>query len=280
VHGVLIETDPLFLLHRQRMMYGLDAALRRAIRTLDVSGLPFPPGLSRPFHFDVVMNPYDVERATWVTVMTKEPYVPGYAPPPRPTGGLAPGDNLLSVMGRLFDVLGDAIPAAMTALLNMQFHAGAVTGTLGEIFGDTTTEGKAAGAGFGVSAEQAEQALDVVLAAMRSGGPYPCLVALRFVKGTQATLGFTRFPETCVIDLDGPLSPKTRDCYQAVRAALTAAQISFTQHWGKIVDLNAADVWTCYGPAVDGWKEARNELLSPEECRVFSNAFLEGLGLA
>ena len=280
VHAVLIETDPLFLLHRQRMKYGLDPALRQAIRTLDVSGLPFPPGLTRPFHLDVVMNPYDVERATWVTVMTKEPYVEGYAPPPRLTGGLAPGDNLLSVMGRLFDVAGNAIPAAMTALLNMQFHAGVVTGTLGEIFGDTTTEGKAAGAGFGVSADRAEQALDVVLAAMHAGGPYPCLVALRFVKGTQATLGFTRFPETCIIDLDGPLSTRTRDCYQRVRTALTAAQIPFTQHWGKIVDLNATDVRTCYGPAVDAWKNARNQLLDPEERRVFSNTFLEGLGLA
>jgi FAD binding domain-containing protein len=281
VHGVLIETDPLFLLHRQRMKYGLDSALRQAIRTLDVSGLPFPPGVTRPFHFDIVMNPYDVARGTWVTVMTKEPYIDGYTPPATPAGGLAPGDTLISVMGRLFDVMGDAIPAAMTALLNMQFHAGDVIGTLGEIFGDTTTEGKAAGASFGLAADRAEQALDVVLSTMGGGGPYPCLVALRFVKGTTATLGFTRFPETCIIDLDGPLSTRTRDCYQRVRAALTAAQIPFTQHWGKIVDLNAADVRTCYGPAaVESWKDARNQLLAPEERRAFSNAFLEGLGLA
>jgi hypothetical protein len=100
------------------------------------------------------------------------------------------------------------------------------------------------------------------------------------VKGTQATLGFTRFPETCVIDLDGPMSPKTRDCYQRVRAALTAAQIPFTQHWGKIVDLNATDVQACYGAAVGAWKDARNQLLVAEEGRTFSNTFLEGLGLA
>jgi hypothetical protein len=115
---------------------------------------------------------------------------------------------------------------------------------------------------------------------MSVGGPYPCLVALRFVKGTEATLGFTRFPETCVIDVDGPMSTKTRECYQRVRAALTAAQIPHTQHWGKIVDLNATDVRTCYGPAVDAWKAARNQLLTPEERRAFSNSFLEQLGLS
>jgi hypothetical protein len=279
VHGVLIETEPSFLLQRHRIRYGLDAALRQAIRTLDVSGLPFPPGVTRPFHLDIVLNPYDTARNTWVTVMIKEPYVAGYVPPVVPTGGLAPGDTLLGVMGRLFDVLGDAIPAAMSAVMNMQFQPGVVTGTLGEIFGDTTTEGKAAGAGFGVSADRAEQALDVVLAAMNDRGPYPCLVALRFVKGTKATLGFTRFPQTCIIDLDGPLSNKTRDCYQRVRAALVAAGIPYTQHWGKVVHLTAADVQTCYGSAVQEWKTARNRLLGSQERTIFSNDFLEQLGL-
>jgi len=280
VHGVLIETDPLFLLRRFRMKHPLNAALRQAIRTLDASGLPVPAGIQRPFHFEVVMNPYDTDHATWVTVMVKEPYTDNYVRPVRDPNGFGPGDNVLGVMGRLFGVIPGVIPAAMTTVLNLQFHEGVVVGTLGEIFTDTTTEGKAAGAAFGVPHDRIDEALDTVLGAMRDGGPFPCLVALRFVRGTAATLGFTRFPETCVIDVDGPLSAETRACYQQVRSALVAHGIPYTQHWGKIVDMNADDVRQCYGGAVDTWRAARDRLLAPEERFAFSNAFLEGLGLA
>ena len=58
IHGALIETDDLFLLQMFRRRMPFDAALRTAITTLDFSGLALPKP-DRPFHFEVVINPYD-----------------------------------------------------------------------------------------------------------------------------------------------------------------------------------------------------------------------------
>ena len=54
----------------------------------------------------------------------------------------------------------------------------------------------------------------------RAHGPFPCILALRFVPGTRATLGFTRFPRTCIIDIDGPYSTRTRSYFARIWQAL------------------------------------------------------------
>jgi hypothetical protein len=62
IHGVMIETDPLFLyeMHRHRMPY--DAAMRDVMNTLDFSKISLPGGAARPYHFQVLINPFYIDQ--------------------------------------------------------------------------------------------------------------------------------------------------------------------------------------------------------------------------
>ena len=42
----------------------------------------------------------------------------------------------------------------------------------------------------------------------------------RFVPAAGATMGFTRFAPTCIIDVDGPYSTRTRSYYARIWQAL------------------------------------------------------------
>ncbi len=105
---------------------------------------------------------------------------------------------------------------------------------------------------------------------------------MRYVKGTQATLGFTKFATTCVLELDAVNVPETRSYVKAVWAALEAAGINFTLHWGKYnVYLTGRRVEKMYGAAaVNEWKASRATLMeSADVSRVFDNAFTRNAGL-
>jgi hypothetical protein len=102
------------------------------------------------------------------------------------------------------------------------------------------------------------------------------------VKGTRATLGFTRFERTCILELDAVNGTETQKYIKSVWKALNAANIPFTLHWGKYnTYLTPLRVRTMYGDgAVDQWRASRANLLeSADVSRVFDNAFIIGAGL-
>jgi hypothetical protein len=86
---------------------------------------------------------------------------------------------------------------------------------------------------------------------------------MRFVKGTQATLGFTRFPDTCVLELDGVDADINHGFADALTAQLEMLNIPYTLHWGKVNNvLNPQRVRTMYGDArVDTWLRHRGKTL-------------------
>jgi hypothetical protein len=132
-----------------------------------------------------------------------------------------------------------------------------------------------------VAAADAIRALDMMIDINAAHGPFPCILAMRFVPGTQATLGFTRFPRTCVIDIDGPYSSRTRSYFARIWQALHDSGIEYGLHWGKVIGLSAAETRRLYGDRVDRWRAAR-ELLLPDAAvrEAFRNAFLDELGLS
>ena len=67
----------------------------------------------------------------------------------------------------------------------------------------------------------------------QKNGPYAALLSLPNVKGTPATLGFTRFPRTCIIEIDGPFSGRSAYFHQRAWAAFATAGIPHTFHWGR-----------------------------------------------
>jgi hypothetical protein len=112
--------------------------------------------------------------------------------------------------------------------------------------------------------------------------PFPGGMAMRYVKGTSALLGFTRFEKTCVLELDGVDSEVSRNFFKAVWEKLEELSIPYTLHWGKFnFNLDPQRIKIMYGSnAVDTWINCRNNLLNTECRKVFTNDFMMRCGLA
>ena len=285
VQGVLIQARRLFTLRSYRGRLPYDDTFKGAIAAMDFATLPVPApaaGLASAdlWHYSVVIDPFHPERGVFVTAMYEQPCGPG-STRPNP-GGIAPGEELYGKLGSLLDLLPGLIPGAVTLLVeaDQKDHAD-LCGTLDEHFAATETRGKAAGVGVSVATTDAIGALDMMIDINRAHGPFPCILALRFVPGTAATLGFTRFARTCVIDIDGPYSTRTRSYFARIWQALHDSGIAYGLHWGKILGLSAAETRRLYGDRVDRWRAAR-DLLLPDAAvqEAFRNAFLDELGLS
>jgi hypothetical protein len=282
IHGVMIETEPLCLFEMHRSHMPFDASMRQTMNTLDFSKIALPGGAERPYHFQVLVNPYELDaKGVSVTTMYRRAYRDDYTPPPTELGQPGPGDDALAVIGTVTELLPIATPKIINTFMNSVFPdlAQPVLGTLGEIFSNTTTRGKTASTSMGVPLASATQALDLILQLNRNKGPYTGIISLRYVKGNQATLGWQRFPLTCVIEMDGAYSDRSLAFFDAVREAMQQQQIPHTFHWGKMVKLSPDELVQLYGDAVNQWRSARERLLDQAARNTFSNAFLRDMGL-
>jgi hypothetical protein len=152
--------------------------------------------------------------------------------------------------------------------------------TIGEIFRYTRFRRQIASAAFAIDTKDIPGVLDEVLT-INENNPFAGGIALRFVKGTAATIGFTKYPNTCVVEMDGIDAPLTRQFFESVWVRLEELHIPFTIHWGKLnFILNEERVRRMYGDAnVDSWLSCREALLDPSTRAVFSNAFMKQCGL-
>jgi hypothetical protein len=280
VHGVMIEAEPIYLLEAYLRRVPFDAAFIKQITTLDFTHpkLPFPG--QRPFHFQSLINPYDLDKGVYMTTMYKRPYHTGYIPP-KPNGeGIGPGDDAPCFIGKLTG----AVPALVPLLVN-KVLAGSltpyegVTGTLGEMFNNTTLRGKVASAAVGLPAAQSGKVVDILLKVNKTAGPFCGLFAFRFVKKSRALMAFTRYDPTCVLELDGVECPQTQAFYEAVWTALEAAKIPFTFHWGKMNKLNTARVQRMYGANLQQFLSARARTIDSDTIAALSNNALKDWGI-
>ena len=167
------------------------------------------------------------------------PYRNQYQKPVANGEGLGPGDDAPCFIGKITD----AIPALVPVLVN-KLLAGAFTlfskqfGTLGEIFNNTTLHGKLFSSAIGIPLNQVQRVTDIIFELNKTAGPFPGLFSYRFIKKSQATLAFTRFDFTCILELDGSFSDTTMNFYRAVWKKLDEEQIPYTVHWGKMNELN------------------------------------------
>jgi hypothetical protein len=302
IHGVLIETEPRFLLEQEMMRIPYDAGLEKAIRHGDFSGLaasmkyPLPVIEDTLYHFELAINPHrfkkeDPEQGAYLRVMYKQPYRTGYNPVNLQTGKYTYGDDVLGLMQQVLDLVEKLpgnkldlalIPKTVNTLFNLAYNRPeAGTGTVGETFRNTIFRGKLFSAAYAFDRADIPEVIDVILDLMKQF-PFAGAVALRFVKGTEATLGFTRFPHSCVLELDGVDAKANHDFARAFTERIERDQIRYAIHWGKINQvLNAERVRSMYGNlAVDQWLHQRRRLLSDEAREVFNNGFLERCGLA
>jgi len=295
IHGVLIETENLFLLKRYtrkikpRQALDLAETLNFADSEFNIPSELDPDGKgTRPYHFKIFINPYNKKEDYVAEIMFKKDYRSDY-PNPIPEIKKAIYKDLPTWMARFAEKHSRLIPKFIGALNGQIFpnldHD--VEGTLREIFWDTTHKGPAFAFTFGVDIQDTRKALNLFIRVANEEGPVPGAMALRFVKASQATLAFTRFPMTCIVEMDGILWKggeniiSMEDFEKKLLEAYIAAGIRFTIHWGK----NAA--WSfpglvdyMYGNNDDVWKDYRSALLSKQMADLFSNDFLNTVRLS
>ncbi|MFN2440035.1 MAG: FAD-binding protein, partial [Chitinophagaceae bacterium] len=218
IHGVLLETEPVFLLEEHKSgEITYEPGLINTMNTLDFSSienhLPYPIGTSGKnlYHFEVLVNPHDFEAANaakgvYVKTMYKIPYTTDYTKRIRDSKGFQYGDNTLGLIQTILDALGTKlsaplIPKLVNAMLPLAFKpAPAAFGTIGETFNNTKFRGKAASAAIALSVKDVSRVLEEIININRQT-PFAGAIAFRYVKGTKALLGFTKFPQTCVLEM-------------------------------------------------------------------------------
>lgn len=281
IHGVMIEVEDIFLLEANRLKIPFDDNLNQVIQTLDFDRLDLPRKGVHPYHFEIVINPHANDGNAFTTVMYKEPFQEDYNRREGSSRKFQPGDDFLSVIGTLLDVLPDAIPKAVNSLLSSQYgEYRERTGTLGDIFSSTSIRGKSTGAAMGIPLEESQRALQAILDVHETSKPFPGVFAYRYIKKSDALLAFTRFDMTSVIDLDAVDNKVTREFYRKVWDAFEAQNIPYTIHWGKANEMTPERVIAMYGDDLQTWLSERRNLLDAECRRVFSSPFTDQCGLS
>jgi hypothetical protein len=272
--------------------------MKHAMNTLDFTAiedvLPFPantPG-KELYHFEIIINPQqfaddDPEKGVYFKLMYKIPYQPVYHKKDTATGKFTYGDDTLGVIQTIIDTLGSnlsdlLIPPLVNKMFPLAFKVSEVTyGTIGETFAYTKFKGKASSAAIGIPSAYTTQVIEEIVQ-LNKKHPFPGGMAMRYVKGTTALLGFTRFEKTCVFELDGVDSEVSRNFVQSVWDRLEELSIPYTLHWGKFnFNLDPQRIMTMYGShAVNTWLDCRSNLLDANCRKVFTNDFMQQCGLA
>lgn len=293
IHGVMIITEDLFLLetYMQRMPYDNSDSgriLKEIMETMDFSKANLPCGNERPYHFAVLLNPYDMARGVYVTTMYKRTYTKDYSPPVHNLAGIGPGDDAPTFIGLVTDSIPLLVPTLVNKVLGASLTPSKLDaqnkpirqlGILGEIFNNTTLRGKLLSAAVGFPIDKVNEVIALMLKANEDIGPFAGLFSLRFVKQSTATLGFTKFERTCVMELDATYSRSIYNFYSQIWKMLEDNNIPFTFHWGKINELYPARISNMYGNAASSWMAARNKLLDANSLKVFTNPILQQWGL-
>ncbi|RZS93886.1 FAD-linked oxidase [Aquimarina brevivitae] len=294
IHGVVIEAEDRFLLHRYVRKVDKQLALSLA-DTMDFSSQVLIPEAVdrngkplRPYHYKVFINQYVNDPQYVIEVMYKKPYVTPY-PDPFTIINKSLYRDLIHLLIKISEKYPKTIPWFIKKLekqilpdVNEE-----TLGTLYETFWDAPYQGPAFACSFGVDHKDSSKVLELLTKTTLQEGPIPGIFAMRFVKGGKATLGFTKFPITCVIEIDGVLWQKTnklislKEYSNKMITVLQQHNIDFTLHWGKNADWSYPGLINyMYSAKAEEWKKFRTALLRPELARVFSNHFLESTKLS
>ena len=281
IHGAMIETEPIYLLECYRQKIPINDSLKHIMETLDFSNANFPPhGNERPFHFQVVINQYDLQGGAYTTIMYKRPYTNLYTPPVDDFDKAGPGDDVPAFLGKATDLLPVVTHTMVSELVKKSYslYSGEL-GTSGEIFRNNNIRGRVLSTAMGIPVDRVNEVNDMLIELNDAHGPFTGIFSYRYVKGSKATFAFTKFDPSCILELDGVESTITRNFYEVVWNELEARNIPYTFHWGKINDLNATKLKKMYPGDFDEWVKARNKILPPASLKTFNSPTLRDWGL-
>src|SRR5678809_165007 len=281
IHGVMIETEDIYLLECYRKKIPLDNSFKHIMETLDFSNANFiPNGNERPFHFQAVIDQYNLAGGAYATIMYKRPYKENYQPPVDDFNKAGPGDDLAAVIGIITDTLPLLTHKVVSAMVKKSYtlYEGEL-GASGEIFRNNNIRGKLLSTAIGLPLDRVLEVNDMLIDMNKTHGPLSGIFSYRYVKRSAATLAFTKFDPTCILELDCAESNTTRNFYNAVWNELEARNIPHSFHWGKIHNLDEAKTRKIYGASMDTWIEQRNKIMSPESMKIFNTQSLKDCGL-
>ena len=298
IHGIMLETEPLYLLKEYRIgniVYSDE--LMDAFATLDIDrlktllpGMPDNTAGHELYHMDINMNPYAVTKGgntgMYVFLFYKVPVPAGHVVSHGGIHDPAPSPEFIWMMKNLLTALGgdlsyNHVRNATTREFEKNIRpATDIPKSIGSIFRDTRFTGNIASFALAVATADLPRCLEQILDEI-SINAFAGAVAVRFVKGTRATLGFTKFEHTCVVEMDGLDSKANHKVFANVIRRLELNNIAYTIHWGKLNGpLNADRVKNIYGiDKLREWKLSRERLLTPEVRAVFTNDFMIRFGL-
>src|SRR6185436_4346496 len=204
IHGVMIETDDIYLLECYRQKIELDDPFRHIMETLDFSNANFVPnGNERPFHFQAVIDQYKLAGGAYATIMYKRPYTDNYQPPIVDFNKAGPGDDLAAVIGIITDIFPALTHLVVSNLVKSSYtlYEGAL-GTSGEIFTTNNIRGKLLSTAIGIPLDRVLEVNDLLIEMNEDHGPLSGILSYRYVKKSETALAFTKFDPTCILELD------------------------------------------------------------------------------
>jgi len=295
IHGVVVEAEDLYLLKRYVKKICRTDAMQIA-ETMDFQNATFkipeevqPNGrVTTPYHYKLYINPYKPSEDFVTEIIYKKPYRDDY-PDPVPFIKKAIFKDIPTWVANFAAKHKRIIPKILEALKSEAFPQidDNIEGTIGEIFWDTSQSSAAFGCAFGIKHTDASRAMDLFIGLMNDKGPIPGILSMRFVKQSGATLAFTKFPITCVLEVDGiPWKPNDNmislnDFLTEVIKSFNSNNINFALHWGKNAPWNFPGlIDIMFGNADDEWKDMRSALLTKQMADIFSNDFLNTVKLS
>jgi FAD binding domain-containing protein len=290
VHGVVLETEPMYGLRRQVIPFDIrDARLGRAIETLDT--LPLHPHRpERPFHFEVVLSPYPpAGGGAFVVLMWKEPaFPPPIALPPKDPELSVDVLNVIGLLSTLISdpVGGQAIESLVNVILAERYAArDDEPRSPGEIFGPTVLPpGNGVSTEIAVAHRHSLAALSIIYAAIAAeaaqGRHLLGAFGVRFVpRGTGALLGMNQSDMTTYIEMGSIATLDALSIYSRCSRALDIAGLPFACHWGQQGGHTPVRVLRYFGANSIKWRLVRAAMLSPAARDVFASRMLASAGL-
>ena len=212
--------------------------------------------------------------------MYKRTFTENYQPPVVDFNKAGPGDDLPVVFGIITDILPSVTSLIVSRMVKQAYSLyEGNRGTTGEIFTNNNIRGKVLSTSIGIPIDRVLEVNDMLIALNGTAGPFTGIFSYRYVKKSAATLAFTKFDPTCILELDGVVSATTQNFYNAVWNELETRNIPYTFHWGKIHNLDPARTKKLFGAAMDKWIEQRNRLMQPDSMRIFNTQSLIDCGL-
>ena len=166
IHGVMIETEDIYLLECYRKKIPLDDSFKHIMGTLDFSNANFVPnGNERPFHFQAVIDEYNMAGGAYATIMYKRPYRANYQPPVADFNKAGAGDDVAAVVGIITDIFPAVTPLIVSKLVKSTYtlYEGKL-GTSGEIFTNNNIRGKVLSTALGIPVNRVNEVNDMLIA--------------------------------------------------------------------------------------------------------------------